>query len=476
MQANLETIRVVINRTLITERLNPGEVLLDFLRDRRRLTGTRGACREGDCGSCLVLLGELTGQRLRYRPVNSCLLPMGALDCCHVVTIEGLNGSDLNPIQQALVDAGAIQCGYCTPGLVLALTGYFVNAAQVEPAAACDAVAGNLCRCTGYAGIKRAIDRLCRRLKPAPPDQKLSLRHGISQGVVPAYFEQIETQLAALPPGTSVLAKQRQSVPVAGGTDLFVQQPEQMLRQPLQFVKQGAAMAGIEMDGQACVIGAATTIEAVRTSPLLMSLLPSLGTDLQLVCSAPIRQQATVGGNLINASPIADLGLLFLALDSSLLITDGARQRQLPLRVFFQAYKQIDLRPNERLLAVRFVLPAANCRFSFEKISKRKHLDIAAVNSALSIRHRGRVIEQAHLCAGGVAAIPLYLASASAALQGQTIDVQTIRSVLPVIQDEIAPITDIRGTAEYKRLLLRQLVIAHFIKLFPQWIDEASLP
>ncbi len=474
MQANSVTIRLVMNQTLIIEQVNQGEVLVDFLRERQRLTGTRAACREGDCGSCMVLLGETTEQGLRYRPATSCLLPMGSLDRCHIVTIEGLNGPDLNPIQQALVDAGAIQCGFCTPGLVIALTAFFINTEQADPGAALDAVGGNLCRCTGYTGIKRAIAELCATIELASPDRQQRLQHLIDQRLLPDYFGRISNRLRAIP-GKLGNAVNRQSVPVAGGTDLFVRQPEQMLLRPLQFVKQDPEFSGIAIEQQHCVIGAATTIEEMRNSPLLLTLFASLSKDLKLVCSASIRQQATVGGNLVNASPIADMGLFFLALDSSLTIAGEGRQRQVALRDFYRGYKRIDLRQNERLVAVRFTVPAATSRFSFEKVGKRKHLDIAAVNSALLIQHDGQRIEKAHLSAGGVAAVPLYLSAAGAFLQGQTINAQTLHSVLQLIQDEITPISDIRGSDAYKRLLLRQLVIAHFIKLFPQWIDTESL-
>ena len=128
------------------------ESLLFALRDYLNLTGSKGACEQGECGSCSVLLdGEL---------VCSCLVMAADAEGSEVVTIEGLGGPELHPVQKALVDSGAVQCGFCTPGFVVAAAALL----EENPAPTSDemreALAGNICRCTGYGAILRGLEAL----------------------------------------------------------------------------------------------------------------------------------------------------------------------------------------------------------------------------------------------------------------------------------------------------------------------------
>jgi xanthine dehydrogenase small subunit len=206
----------------------------------------------------------------------------------------------------------------------------------------------------------------------------------------------------------------------------------------------------------------------------MQQLFPAIAEDFKLICSAPIRQRATVGGNLVNASPIADLAIFFLALDARLIIASGKNRRTVALKHFFQTYKQVDLQPGEQVLEILFDKSATRY-FSYEKVSKRTYLDIASVNSALSIQLTDGRIETAHIAAGGVAAIPFYLTKTCAYLEGKTIEPATILEAAEIAQSEVAPISDSRGSAQYKCLLLRQLIFAHFLKLFPETINWESL-
>lgn len=465
----------LLNRTRIEEQAAPGTLLLDVIRRRHHLTGCKEACREGDCGACMVLVGEAESSRLSYRPATACLMPLAAVAGRHVVTIAGLNADQLNPIQQALVDCGAIQCGFCTPGLVVALTAFFLNSTRSDCEAAWDAVAGNLCRCTGYAGIKRAIAKLCRQFDLAGSPLEKRLADCVDWQLVPAYFLEIAERLAELPVA-GALAEDKHSVTVGGGTDLFVQRADRLTDSNLRFLPAIDPQHSVRLDGGLCSIHALTRIEQLRTSPLLQNLLPNIAEDLKLLCSAPIRRQATLGGNLVNASPIADLSVIFLALDARLhLAASEDRQRDMRLRDFFLAYKQTALQPGEQVLDVTFDSAAPASGFSFEKVGKRQFLDIASVNSAMTIRLDNGCIASAHLSAGGVAPIPLYLKAASDYLIGKPIHPDTVIAAAELAQGEISPISDVRGSATYKRLLLRQLIFAHFLKLFPQQIVWEAL-
>ena len=240
----------------------------------------------------------------------------------------------------------------------------------------------------------------------------------------------------------------------------------------LEILPRIADQDGIRREGERCRIAASATIEQLRTTPVLQAPLPSIAEDLKIVCSAPIRQHATLGGNLANASPIADLAVFFLGLDAELILEKAGSRRSLPLREFFLAYKQTALQSGERIVEIAFAVAS---RFSFEKVCKRIHLDIASVNSALSIRLANGVIDHVHLAAGGVSAIPLYLTATCDYLRGKALNAKTVLAAAAIAQTEIAPIGDVRGSIEYKRLLFRQLFFAHFLKLFPEHIRWEDL-
>ena len=154
----------ILNNEKISTALPPGMVLLDFIRNHQRLVGTKIGCREGDCGACTVLVGDIRDDRLRYRSMTSCLMPLGNAAGKHIVTVEGLNRKQLTPYQQAIVDQGGSQCGFCTPGFVVSLAGFCLSEEQPSCENAIAAMDGNICRCTGYKSIERAASLLVEAL------------------------------------------------------------------------------------------------------------------------------------------------------------------------------------------------------------------------------------------------------------------------------------------------------------------------
>jgi aerobic carbon-monoxide dehydrogenase small subunit len=137
----------------------PGESLLYVLRERLGLPGSKNACEQGECGSCTVLLDGV--------PVCSCLVAAGQVEGRSVVTVEGLaDGEDLHPVQRAFVEAGAVQCGFCTPGLVVAVHDLLERDPAPDDADVREALAGNLCRCTGYETILDAVRLAAARTGP----------------------------------------------------------------------------------------------------------------------------------------------------------------------------------------------------------------------------------------------------------------------------------------------------------------------
>ena len=451
-------------------------VLLDFIRYHQHLTGTKIGCREGDCGACTVLVGELSNDELQYHSVTSCLMPIGNAEGKHIVTIEGINfPGSLNPVQQAMADAGATQCGFCTPGFVMSLAGFCLSDKPATYENAVAAVDGNICRCTGYKSIEKAACRVAEKLNGKTD----SIQFVTEQKILPAYFAGIKERLQHLSGRIiagalkDLAATKERPHFVAGGTDLYVQKHDEMKDAAIRFLLDHPDFNSIRKEGNKCIAGPSVTVTDLINSPVIHEAFPSFGKYAKLVSSTPIRNMATIGGNFINASPIGDFTIFFLALDAQLDLSPNPTQidgsfRTLPLKQLYKGYKQLNKHPDEAIERIWFDLPGKNTLFNFEKVSKRTHLDIASVNSAISLTMSGDVIESAGISAGGVGPVPLYLQKTSAFLQGKRVTGDIVQHAIETAQTEISPISDARGTKEYKRLLLGQLIKSHFITLFPK--------
>ena len=349
----------------------PASALLDFVRYHEQLKGTKIGCREGDCGACTVLVGELAadGQTVSYQSMTSCLTPLGNAQGKHIVTVEGINaaGAQLTPVQQAIVDEGGSQCGFCTVGFVMSLTGHSLSSQPATEQNTIAVIDGNICRCTGYKSLERAAARLTAELEQRPSENTLAWLS--EKQFVPGYFAGIPTELAKLRPDAAKATAGSSAAITAtahanggravstspngptgsdhaqsqndqshslihpfthsllgGGTDLLVQRLEELREQPgvrLIFDQPGRRGIRHETTGRV-VLGAATTASHLLESDLLRGLLPKLPQYLKLVSSTPIRNMGTVAGNFINGSPIGDLTIMFLALGASVTLLDAA--------------------------------------------------------------------------------------------------------------------------------------------------------
>ena len=442
--------------------------------------GTKIGCREGDCGACTVLVGEIKNGELQYQSMTCCLMPIGNAQGKHIVTIEGVNtlSGSLNAIQHAMADEGATQCGFCTPGFVMSLAGFCLSNNEATKENAIAAVDGNICRCTGYKSIERAAGRVADIMTGRNDEEAATF--AAKKKILPEYFITIKNILHSLANGQ--LPTHYSLFPthiVGGGTDLYVQKQEEMNHAAIRFVFDRSDLNGVTQDGNKCIIGPSATVTDLKDSPLINKAFPAFHRYAKLISSTPIRNMATIAGNFINASPIGDFTIFFLALDAQIHLTPGPSPqsgergyaisgRTLPLRKLYKGYKQLDKNPEEYIEQIWFELPGKNTSFNFEKVSKRTHLDIATVNTAISITMNNEVIESAGISAGGVGPVPMYLQKASEFLTGKNISESLVHEVIEIAKTEISPISDARGTKEYKRLLLGQLIKAHFMPLTPK--------
>lgn len=458
-------ISLLLNENEVSTALPAGTTLLDFIRYHQHLTGTKIGCREGDCGACTVLVGDIKDGRLQYTSATSCLMAIGNASNKHIVTIEGINHPDkLNFIQEAFSKEGATQCGFCTPGFIVSLAGHCMSGKKSCYENTIDAVNGNICRCTGYKSIERAVKTINEALEKRNGDDALSF--AVQQKMIPGYFLKIEERLLRLKNKHVVIFNESGRF-LGGGTDLYVQQHEAMVHEKIDFLFNKPGLNTIIQKENICELGAAVTVSDIADSPVFKNHFPNLHHYIKLVSSTQIRNMATIAGNFTNASPIGDLTIFFLALDAQLHLTDRKSHRIVALRKFYKGYKLLDKTAEEWIEKISFKLPSPNDHFNFEKVCKRTWLDIASVNTAILLNVNNDQIISAGISAGGVGPVPAYLPLSSEWLAGKKLSAIHFSEFIKRVQSEISPISDVRGTEAYKRLLLSQLIKAHFIVLFP---------
>jgi xanthine dehydrogenase small subunit len=482
-------IKFILNNQSIETELSKGSTVLDFVRYHKNLKGTKIGCREGDCGACTIIVGELNDEKVKYRTQTSCLMPLANAAGKHIVTVEGINKTDggLTQVQSAMVEESGTQCGFCTVGFVMSLTNFCIDETPKTFESAVSAIDGNICRCTGYKSIERAARSLLEEEKRKEDGETERRRDGetlaiaIAKEIVPGYFANIKERLLNIKsetPNQKIKGQTLNSAEqnpkseirnpksfVAGGTDLYVQRPEEMADTEAENLFDDSDLRFINDSGEFIEIGASTVVTDLLESGVMQRIFPRLYRHLKLVSSTPIRNMATLAGNFVNASPIGDMTAWFLALDAELFVSSASgSERTIPLRDFYLGYKQLAKTPDEFITKIRFRKDFTH--FNFEKVCKRTYLDIASVNTGLSLKVSDHLIEAAHASVGGVAAVPLYLRKTSEFLRGKEINQTTISEASEILQTEIAPISDVRGSESYKRLLARQLFTAHFAELF----------
>ena len=463
-------IKFVLNNRTVETDLPKGATVLDFVRYHKNLKGTKIGCREGDCGACTILVGELNNDSVKYRTQTSCLMPLANARGKHLVTVEGINqpNDDLTEVQQALVDESGTQCGFCTVGFVMSLTAFSIDESPKTIESAISAIDGNICRCTGYKSIERAAARISEQLSVNSEQLEENdtatnrLSFAVKKGIVPSYFFGIKERLSDLKAANdcSPLTAHR-SLFISGGTDLYVQRPEEMVHASAENLFDHHELRFIEDYDDYIEIGASATVTDLLESKAVNNLFPKLYRYLKLVSSTPIRNMATLAGNFVNASPIGDMTVWFLGLDASIIFNS---EREIALKDFYLGYKNLAKSEDEFITKVR--LSKNFTHFNFEKVCKRTYLDIASVNTAISLTVEDNTIKTANVSAGGVSPIPLYLRKTSAFLHGRQINAATVVEANEILQSEISPISDVRGSESYKRLLARQLFTAHFVELF----------
>ena len=472
MSASRQTIRFLLNDELVELRdVDPNLTVLQWLRERRGLTGTKEGCAEGDCGACAVAVAEPArdGDGLSWRAINSCIQLLPTLDGRQLITVEGLRNAQgrLHPVQQALVDNHGSQCGFCTPGFVMALFEVYQAGAKPSRREIDDALAGNLCRCTGYrpiidaaacmhdyedeSGFETAAPLIAERLRTLALQRPLAYEAAGRRFFAP----RDAGQLAAL------LEQYPDACILAGGTDvgLWVTKDYRQL-DTVVYVGQVSELQQIRRTPTHLEIGAAVTFTSAL-APLLEAY-PELEELLLRFAGPPIRNAATLGGNVANGSPIGDSMPALIALGTEVVLRKGQSQRSLPLEQLYLGYRKTALAPGEFLASLRVPLPAPGQHLRSYKISKRFDQDISAVCAAFSVCLGDGSVRHARVAFGGVAATPARALHCEAALTGRPWSTATVEAAMNALDRDFDPLTDLRASERYRRQVSRNLLLRFY--------------
>src|SRR6056297_439227 len=450
------SIRFLLNGEPQDVEVDATVTLLDWLREVRGLKGTKEGCNEGDCGACTVMVTDDAGARA----LNACILFVPQLDGKAVRTVEGLAGPEgqLHPVQRAMVDHHGSQCGFCTPGFVVSMATAHLNGAQDFD----DQLAGNLCRCTGYAPIIRAAQAAAA--DPVPEwmlDDAEAIDLLVSDGAGTA------GEIAPyIPRSADALAQWYEAHPdatlIAGATDvgLWVTKGLRDLA-PVAFLNQCADLREIVEDAETIRIGAMTTLTDLL--PVMAARHPGFAEMIRRYGSVQVRNAATVGGNIANGSPIGDSPPALIALVATLHLRKGDARRSLPLEDFFLEYGRQDREPGEFVEAVS--LPVQPDRLRCYKLSKRFDQDISAVCGCFNITVEDGVVTAARIAFGGMAGIPKRAANVEALLIGKPWDEAHVAAAQAGFVDDFSPLSDMRASAAYRLRSAQGMLMRYFLEM-----------
>lgn len=443
--------------------------LSDFLRYSLSKCGTKVVCAEGDCGACTVFLGRLNAEKsdLEYVPVNACIQYLHQLDCTHIVTVEGLKiDGELNRIQQSMVDCHGAQCGFCTPGFIVAMCSMFEEKCKPDNQKVRDALTGNLCRCTGYESIIKAalsVDetQYQRLVTLYPPKaivnefKKYQVEPVTVAGSESVYFKPVDIKSAVKfkseNPGTVI---------ISGGTDICVNLNKGRIEpKHIMALAHVEGLGDLKLNDGIVEVGARVSLQRLET--FFKEVVPEFHHILWIFGSPQIRFAGTLAGNIANGSPIAD-SLPFLFISGAEVEVSGLNgNRRIKVSELYSGYRKMTVTDDELIVRILIPVPDEATILKLYKVSKREHLDISSFTAAISLKRDGMKISSAQVAYGGVAAVVLKLHKTEEYLNSSEFSLETFRKAGEIAVAEITPISDVRGSRDY-RLQLAENIMEKF--------------
>ncbi|MPM08221.1 hypothetical protein SDC9_54533 [bioreactor metagenome] len=444
--------------------VKPSTTVLNWLRNDAHHTEVKEGCAEGDCGACTVVIAspDLTGKKLEYKAVNSCLLFLPAIDGKLLITSRGLSpettlSEELHPVQKAIVDEHATQCGFCTPGFVMSLFAQYHNSVPNDDAEINNALTGNLCRCTGYDSIRKAAKEVLNNKKPDLYDHEEAEFIGRIRGT--SLYEMLDVNCLdqhymrplTLTDALEAHKNHPDAVVVNGSTDVALQQSKHFRHIPAILDISGVSeLRTYQQNSNALHIGAGLSLEDLRLN--VKNSFPALFEILSVFASRQIRQVATVGGNIGSASPIGDTTPLLMACNADVRVVSGTASRIIPVRNFITSYRKTALEAGELIAEIILPLPGKNEIIKTYKVSKRLDMDISTVSAAFRMTLDNNIVAEISMFYGGMAATTMAATEAEEFLKGKEWNENNILAAMKIIESTFTPLSDARSGAEFRNL------------------------
>ena len=514
MTSSSNVLRFLLNGSLVElGDVNPHRTLLDWLREDMHRTGTKEGCAEGDCGACIVVVGELVRDsagrdRVQLAPINACIRLLPTLDGKAVFTVEGLKaaGGALHPVQQAMVECHGSQCGFCTPGFVMSLFALFKTEAAPTRADVCEALSGNLCRCTGYRPILDAAQVMYQHgnvaldgVSDAAERWRFAPAHPANDaGPMPGEAE-LATRLASLqrsetlaltsarghfiaPRTVAAMADAVLAHPDAwilgGGTDVGLWVTKALQTTPtMLYTGEVGELKTISETPDGLRIGAALSLEAAFHA--MNRVYPELAQVWTRFASRPIRSSGTLGGNVANGSPIGDSMPALIALRAQVVLRRGVETRTIPLEDLYVDYKKQSRQAGEWIEAVllppRPVPSQGNLLVAAYKNSKRNEQDISAVFATFAVTLQAGTVTAVRIAYGGMAGIPKRATATEKALIGLAWNEATVRTAMGAMTTDFTPLSDMRATAAYRMQIAQNLLLRFWLETSGETVEARVL-
>lgn len=446
-------------------KLTPTTTVLNYLRQLPNHKGVKEGCAEGDCGACTVVIGELENNRIRYRAVDSCLIFLPMLDGKLLVTVENLKSPEgkLHPVQEAMIEQFGSQCGFCTPGIIMSMFDLYKNYVCPSRSEIEDVLSGNLCRCTGYRPIVDAALKACsnggydhfteEEGKLVELLKSINKESVIIKTQLQTYFKP-----SSLSEALEFRNKHPNSIILCGATDvaLKVTKAHELLQEiiDLSAIEE---LKFIEENIHEIKIGAGVVINDVRKK--IVKDFPALYEMLNVFASNQIRNFATLGGNLGTASPIGDSLPVLMAYEASVELQSIEGRRVVPLNEYFVGYRKTLRKDNE--LITKIIIPKQNngAVIKSYKVSKRKDLDISTLSAGFKLESRNNIVQNIILAYGGMAERPKRATETEKFLRGKSWTREVVEKAMDILQQDFTPISDVRGSAEFRRIAARNLIL-----------------
>ena len=460
------------NRIIEVRNLDPNETVLNYVRTKLKLTGSKESCASGDCSSCLMVLGEYSNNKINYKTINSCITFLPTIHSKQLILIEDLvdEKGNLHPVQSAMMrNPSSTQCGFCTPGVTMSLFGIFKNYSRVNNETIKSCMEGNICRCTGYKGIvqackslnnKKRIDHFSKNKKNTIKllkkinNESLVIYNKGKRFFAPKYVTELK----------KILKKNKDAKLIGGQTDvgLTVTQEKKDFDNMI-YLSSISELNYIKANKEYIEVGSQTSLTDFEF--FIEKYYPDFSRMLKRYGSAGIRNVGTLSGNIQTCSPIGDSLPPLLALEAKVVIKGIKKTKIVPLNNFIVGYRTTKLKKQQFISAI--LIPIHKGILKIYKISKRYGDDISGICAAFNIEIKDKKIKFFKLAFGGMASTPKIANAVQRVLLNSSTPVteEKIHKAKQALEIDFKPISDMRASSKYRMEVSKNLIEKCFLEI-----------